>query len=622
MTKSDLLLIWDSNEKPPLEFNNIILWQSYDTENNQVSIPKLVEDNAESLKLYYLNMVHSLGGVKINGKRVTEYLKIRSGFSYWWMTLIVEQCNYSKSPQINNIIKLIAFKKWLNTEKNNNIVLFSNNESLARSVQLLATSLGANFNWHKNIQSDRVGIGHLKEIYQKLPHYLHGFLWLVRYIINRRLLIGVGVDNWKKSSATTTFASYLFHIDRDFANKGMYKSDYWSKLPDLLCSNGIKSNWLHIYVKSSLLPTVRSARDKIKEFNKTHSGTQSRVVLESFLNLSVVKKTIQDYFYISKSRKSVGAILKYECGYLWPLFMKDFNISLTGRELMNNLLFYYLFKRAMSLIIKQNKGFYLLENQGWESAFIDVWRSSGSAKKLIGVVHSTTRYWDLRYSKHSKFYELVGKYGNDIPCPDFIAVNSKEAKYMYINNGCPNDKVIEVEALRYLHLEHKNEKLYSKVYDNTVLIFGDYLDKHNVHMMRLLQRASYYIDREIRYLIKPHLNCPISVEDYPELNITLTNTTISTLIEKYSVAYTGIATTASVDAYCKGNLVITALNPEYLNLSPLRLYKDVEFIKNPKELAAILNNINFKSKECTKYKDYFYINPNIPKWKLLLEIFE
>ena len=193
---------------------------------------------------------------------------------------------------------------------------------------------------------------------------------------------------------------------------------------------------------------------------------------------------------------------------------------------------------------------------------------------------------------------------------------------MYINNGCPNDKVIEVEALRYLHLEHKNEKLYSKVYDNTVLIFGDYLDKHNVHMMRLLQRASYYIDREIRYLIKPHLNCPISVEDYPELNITLTNTTISTLIEKYSVAYTGIATTASVDAYCKGNLVITALNPEYLNLSPLRLYKDVEFIKNPKELAAILNNINFKSKECTKYKDYFYINPNIPKWKLLLEIFE
>ena len=83
-----------------------VLWCSYDPKgcNDVVSIPCLVEENSESLRSRYLEWIYDLGEIKINGKRIVDHLEIRSGFSYWWMTLLAEKCNYAKSPQIDDAI--------------------------------------------------------------------------------------------------------------------------------------------------------------------------------------------------------------------------------------------------------------------------------------------------------------------------------------------------------------------------------------------------------------------------------------------------------------------------------------------------------------------------------------
>ena len=46
---------------------------------------------------------------------------------------------------------------------------------------------------------------------------------------------------------------------------------------------------------------------------------------------------------------------------------------------------------------------YLQENQGWEFALIQVWEKAKSWE-LIGVPHSTIRYWDMRYYFDSRHY--------------------------------------------------------------------------------------------------------------------------------------------------------------------------------------------------------------------------
>ena len=129
MLTSNSLLIWDSDESTIPEYEAVILWQSYklNSKGNEISIPQLVEDNSDWLKLKYLELIYDLGESKINGKRVIEHLAIRPDFSYWWMTLLSEKDNYSKSPQINNIIKIMAFEEWFNKEDYQNILLVSSN---------------------------------------------------------------------------------------------------------------------------------------------------------------------------------------------------------------------------------------------------------------------------------------------------------------------------------------------------------------------------------------------------------------------------------------------------------------------------------------------------------------
>ena len=107
------LLIWDAVDNLPSVKDDVVFWRSYNTLESETifSIPKLVEENADKLREKYLALIHDLGESKIKGRRVVDHLEIRPGFSYWWMTLLAEKCNFAKSPQIDNTIKHEVRKK-------------------------------------------------------------------------------------------------------------------------------------------------------------------------------------------------------------------------------------------------------------------------------------------------------------------------------------------------------------------------------------------------------------------------------------------------------------------------------------------------------------------------------
>lgn len=104
----------------------------------------------------------------------------------------------------------------------------------------------------------------------------------------------------------------------------------------------------------------------------------------------------------------------------------------------------------MRILPRQDKGFYLQENQGWEFGFIHSWRVSGHNKCLVGIPHNTVRYWDLRGYFDPEIFEDTSRC--QLPFPDFVGVNGEAAKKLYLDSGYPEDILIEVEALRYLHL--------------------------------------------------------------------------------------------------------------------------------------------------------------------------
>jgi len=620
-TENSELLVWDADKQLQTKHGDVVCWLSYHSSeiDGVYSIPQLVEENAEQLRSQFLALIFRFGESNVNGKRLVEHLEIRPSFSYWWMTLLTEKCNFAKSPQIDNVIKLMAFKKWFEGRSYKSISLVSSNVQLAKAMRLLADEINVGFEWRKaNKQKTKESLK--RRIYNYLPYSLRAFVWLSRHLISRWSLKGVGVGEWKKTKAKITFISYLFNLVPDATKSGRFESRYWTALPHFLEENQVESNWLHIYVEDALLPRARGAGYTVKTFNQSSASSQVHVTLHSFLSIGVVYSVLRDWYLLLRSTRSLRIALQNEGGIYWSLLENDFLNSMTGPTAMSNLLFLNLFERAMSLLPRQDKGVYLQENQGWEFGFIYSWRVSGHADLLIGIPHTPSKFWDLRSYFDPRNY--LSSESCALPLPDYGAMIGGISKKMYLEAGYPRDRLVEVEALRYLHLYRRVKRQYdsgiSLKGQNTLLIFGDYLKENTTQQMELLQKARQYIDVKVKYIVKPHPACPILVEDYPELDLMVINKPIPELIDHCSMVFTSCSTSSSVDAYCAGKIVITALDPKGLNLSPLKGVKGVLFVSSSKELASAVNNIGEIKRIDGPGKDYFYLDPSLPRWKQLL----
>ena len=623
---SKTLLVCDTDEKLLLPSNDDVLnWQSYEMSvlENIFSIQQLIEENADHLKSKYLTYIYDLGEALINGKRVVDHLELRPGFSYWWMTLLSEKCNFAKSPQIDNAIKILALQDWLVEKEYTKIKLVSSNKQLAKAIRLFSEEMKLEFSWKRLIKvSDNQSS--LNFFFHSLPRTIKAIVSFFRHLIIHWPLKGIGVVEWKKSQASTLFVSYFCNLKPKAVNKGSFESSYWESLPKMLNEEGRLSNWLHIYVKDELIKNTKEAASLIDSFNKTHEGSQVHVTLHSFLSIKVIVKVVKDWLKLISLHKPLSSDMKMIHSYLWPLIRSDFHDSLLGQQSLINLLYLNLFESAMLQVQTQKIGFYLQENQGWEFGFIHAWNSKGHGNSLIGILHSTVRYWDLRYFFSQESYKRKDQC--DLPLPTYVGVNGTAAKKMYLSGRYPKNRLIEIEALRYLYLKdmtnYRNYLVTNREETKTVLILGDYLKENTIKLMKLLSVSAQFIDKSIKYIIKPHPLCPIYKEDYPELHMVVSSDPIHVLIEQCSLAYTSSITSAAVDAYCAGKHIVTILNPGALNLSPLKGYEGVTFVINSEELVQAINSVTLQKQTDNQGKDFFYIDKNLPRWKKMLSMME
>jgi surface carbohydrate biosynthesis protein (TIGR04326 family) len=555
-----------------------------------------------------------LGETKVNGKRVVEHLEIRPEFSYWWMTLLVEKSNWAKSPQIVDIVKLITLEHWLKINKYKKVQFITANSNLAIAASLLAKKLSIEFEW-KKIPNIKNNYSLVRRVFNALPNIVQSPIWLLHYLLINWPLKGVGVKEWRSTTSTTTFISYLFNLVPEAAKQGQYESRYWTALINQLNNDQLHTNWLHIYVKDELLPSAKKARALIQQFNHTQNGNQTHVTLASFITMSLVFSTLQDWYKILKLNKLISKQLKIESGYLWPLFKKDYQDSISGISAISNLLYLNLFDKAMSDLPTQNRGCYLQENQGWEFGFLSAWQSAGHGNNIVGFPHSTVRYWDLRYFFDPRSYERKNHY--NLPIPDFIGVNGDVTKKMYLDGGYPKNNLIELEALRYLHLSsptiHKTTIENSTLKKKTILVVGGYLKEGTDNQLKLLSSVFPDIDKSFNCIVKPHPACSVNIEDFPKLRGEVSKKPIEELLLMSDVVYAGAVTSAAVDAYCVGLPVITLVDGKTLNLSPLRGFKGVYFISNAKELLSAINCARVAKIE--QGKGYFYLNTGLYKWR-------
>ncbi len=605
---ANTIIVSELKEDSQHKDSHIINWSSYFCEINKniYSLPRFVDENKEAFKSKYLELIFNLGESKLNGRSVVDFLEIRPNFSYWWMTLLSEKCNAIKSPQIDNAIKLLAFENWLSKRQYNKIFLKSSNKELVEAFQILSNKLGIEFVWEKLQVSP---YKKRKKIHHKFPLILQALSWFCFRLIKRWNLKGIGIKEWKNTSASTTIFSFLFNLPSDSLSKGIFKSNHWTVLPDEFRRHNVATNWLHLYNPDKIVPTSKLASNLIVKFNKNQKNNQVHVTLDSFLSFKVLINILVDWIFLLKSYMKIGVHLSRKSDFLWPLLRSDYKSSMLGPNALESLLNLNLFQRALSCLPSQAKGFYLQENQGWEYSLISAWRSSNHGKNLFGIPHSTIRYWDLRYFFDKRSYN-IGVSECSLPLPDYIGVNGMSAKEMHILNGYPEDRILEVEALRYQYL---NEIVISNEINNhNILVLGG---KNIKNQMKLLNSADSLLNESIKFTIKTDSWNPIELNNLQKIRMELTKDSMSELLSKYNVVYTDNITSAGVDAYCLGKKVVSMLDPNMLNLSPLLGHEDVLFVSSPEQLSDALNN----SLDLTNIKrEFFYLDPNLPRWEKLI----
>jgi len=274
------VFVWDSESVHPVGDGITVLWRAFTTNilPESVSIPQLIEEQADALRGRYLTWIYEFGEARISGKRLVDHLELRPGFSYWWMTLLVEKCNYSKSPLITDAIRFLAFTDWAVGCSVTRLTLASANQPLAECLRAWCEKSGIEFEW-QCLPGPVVSLSWARRVYAALPHPLQALVWLLNYLRTRWPLRGVGLKAWCRTEGRITFVSYLFNLVPEAAKAGCYESRYWAHLPEVLKHESCQTNWLHLYVRDSLLQTAKQSATVLKAFNRAEHGRQCHVTL-------------------------------------------------------------------------------------------------------------------------------------------------------------------------------------------------------------------------------------------------------------------------------------------------------------------------------------------------------
>jgi len=625
-SSSTKLLVWDAEGLPPTGAWITILWSSFKegTDPKIISLPQLVEEQADELKTRYLAWIFEFSEKDINGKRLVDHLELWPGLSYWWMTSLAQKFNSSGTSQINNAIKALLVENLVIEYGPKSIELVSCNKMVAVVLQDFCQALKIQFKWEstgpvREIKSKSIA----KNIFHSLAYPLQAhvqFLWFVfrsfPVLFKRRNIEPAITDG-------ITFIDVLVHLDRDTFKTGRFISNYWTALVDKLIQSGTKINWLHNYYCHEPISSLSRAHDLIEAFNKNGSKNQSHILLEMNLSMVVFIKALKYYYRSWKASRQLTVIDNHftpagSSVCFWPLFRHEWIDSLKGRDAMVNCLRISLYEKTFREIPYQKTGIYIQENQPWEMALIYAWRA-GRHGKIIGVPHTAVRYWDLRYFYDSRSYRK--DMTNNLPMPDLVAVNGAVAQKSYLDWGYPEQQLKTVEALRFLHLLNRtstNAITKSPASTLRVLICGDFLPTTNYKILSWLQTANQYLSEDCSYILKPHPSCAIKLDDFPSLSLEITNANLEELMTDSDVVFTSNNTAAVVDAYYSGIPVIQMLDSENLNMSPLRNVSGVLYVKNPVELVTAIRNS--QQPGSMEPSPYFYLDRNLPRWQKLLNL--
>ena len=363
-----------------------------------------------------------------------------------------------------------------------------------------------------------------------------------------------------------------------------------------------------------------------KEFKTIHS-INSYLSIKKIRNIDFINNYFSFKIFFRVIKTFIFSNYKYNIHLKKNSFLKtknDYYLFLDQEikksfccfHLLQNLSYHYLIKSIFkNQVNKENKLFYLFENQPWERS-LNFISNENKIDKIYGYSHTTINYWHLNYF-HTKSENYNFKKNH---LPKKILCHSKNCRNYLINQGISTSKILDVSAERFRWASNIKRNEISKNKLSKILIIGDYENKINNNLINIINSSikKLYKKNLLSFFYKPH---PSTFQRHKNLNpnIKIVRDDLKKIINNFDLIISTNSTAASAELSITNKKILIFIDKTNLDLSP---YK----IKN-----KFMNNINFTNEfnltekleslsSINKINYNFYFQKKyLSKWKFLFK---
>ena len=213
--------------------------------------------------------------------------------------------------------------------------------------------------------------------------------------------------------------------------------------------------------------------------------------------------------------------------------------------------------------------------------------------------------------------------------PDQMAVNGPAAWRAFVNWGYPRDRLVPVEALRFLGLTQPSQRTASDRArsrgsgkgqgDRPLLglILGDVVLESTRKLLRVAEGATRLLPGRCTFTFKPHPVLFIDPHDDGGGDIKITDEALPGILQSFDFVFTSNTTSGALEAYLEGLQVIVHLDQSRFNFSPLREREDVIFVSTPQSLADVVASPPVLRTDRER-GEFFWLDRNLPRWRELI----
>jgi len=410
---------------------------------------------------------------------------------------------------------------------------------------------------------------------------------------------------------------YLAHLHQDATSAGEFNSNYWGPLVNLVQSTG-PTQWLHLSADRGKRKDVEKDVELMDAWRSPPDVRHS--LLQAHVTFPLRMKALRDYLRVVamglRTRRKRELLWDHRArASMWPVFRSQYRDEWYGTGAFHNCLALNLFEDFLSRLPQAPLGIYLFENQPWEMALIHAWRTGGHGT-LIGFAHSTIPFWSTRIFKDRR--DLWSKDSPGVmPCPDQVAVNGPSAREALLTGGYPNDRLIDVEAVRYLERSTLDDHTRSS--EGVLLVLGEYDARITERILSDVGQAPHDADFQGEIVFRGHPAAEPLTESVTS-RFTLDDHPSSTeALRSANVIVCGALSSVALEALRLGKTTCLVADGRTFTSSPAEGF-DPSWVFGTKDLAGVLRGKPVANREFHSpgLMNYFWLGHNLAKWRELI----